>query len=49
MRGTKWLVEDSCASTLTRVARGKVAVRDFVKKKTVIVKAGKKYIARARG
>jgi CSLREA domain-containing protein len=46
--GTKWLVEDRCTSTLTRVVRGKVRVRDFVKKKTVIVKAGKKYVAKAR-
>ena len=46
--GTRWLVEDSCTSTLTRVVRGKVSVRDFVKKKTVIVRAGKKYVARAR-
>jgi CSLREA domain-containing protein len=46
--GTKWLVEDRCTSTLTRVARGRVKVRDFVKKKTVFVKAGKKYVARAR-
>jgi hypothetical protein len=46
--GTKWLVEDRCNSTLTRVARGRVSVRDFVKKKTVIVKAGKKYVARRR-
>ena len=46
--GTKWLVEDRCDSTLTRVARGKVSVRDFVKKKTVLVKAGKKYVAHAR-
>jgi hypothetical protein len=47
--GTKWLVEDGCNSTLTRVARGRVSVRDFAKKKTVIVKAGKKYLARRRG
>ena len=47
--GTKWLVEDRCTSTLTRVVRGRVSVRDFVKKKTVIVRAGKKYVARARG
>ena len=47
--GTKWLVEDRCTSTLTRVARGRVSVRDFAKKKTVIVKAGKKYVARRRG
>jgi hypothetical protein len=46
--GTKWLVEDRCDSTLTRVARGKVKVRDFVKKKTVTVRKGKRYIARAR-
>jgi hypothetical protein len=45
--GTKWLVEDTCTTTLTRVARGTVSVRDFAKKKTVVVKAGKKYIARA--
>jgi hypothetical protein len=49
VRGTKWLVQDSCGSTLTRVVRGKVAVRDFVKKKTVIVRKGKRYIARAKG
>jgi hypothetical protein len=48
VRGTKWLVEDRCTSTLTRVARGKVAVRDFVKRKTVLVKAGRKYVARRR-
>ncbi len=45
--GTKWLVEDRCRSTLTRVVRGRVSVRDFAKKKTVIVRAGKKYTARA--
>ena len=45
--GTKWLVEDRCTSTLTRVVRGRVSVRDFVKKKTVIVRKGKRYIARA--
>ena len=46
--GTRWLVEDRCTSTLTRVVRGRVSVRDFVKKKTVIVRAGKKYVARAK-
>jgi CSLREA domain-containing protein len=45
--GTKWLVEDRCTSTLTRVVRGRVSVRDFAKKKTVIVRSGKKYTARA--
>jgi CSLREA domain-containing protein len=46
--GTRWLVEDRCTSTLTRVVRGRVSVRDFVKKKTVTVRAGKKYVARAK-
>jgi hypothetical protein len=46
--GTRWLVEDRCTSTLTKVARGKVSVRDFVKKKTVIVRKGHKYVARAK-
>jgi hypothetical protein len=46
--GTKWLVQDGCASTLTRVVSGTVSVRDFGKRKTVRVGAGKKYVARAR-
>ena len=46
VRGTKWLVEDRCASTLTRVVTGRVAVRDFTEDKTVIVRARKRYIAR---
>ena len=46
--GTKWLVEDRCRSTLTRVVRGRVSVRDFAKKKTVTVRAGKRYTARAK-
>jgi hypothetical protein len=46
--GTKWLVEDRCGSTLTKVTRGKVRVRDFAKRKIVVVRAGTKYVARAR-
>jgi hypothetical protein len=46
VRGTKWLVEDTCTTTTTRVARGSVTVRDLVKRRTVVVKAGKKYVAR---
>ena len=45
MRGTKWLTEDRCRSTLVRVRRGKVAVRDSVKRKTVLVKQGRSYVA----
>jgi hypothetical protein len=46
VRGTKWLVQDSCAGTLTRVVRGSVTVRDRVKRKTVAVRAGKSYLAK---
>jgi hypothetical protein len=48
VRGTKWLVQDTCTNTLTRVTQGVVAVEDFAKKKTVLVKQGKRYTARAR-
>jgi hypothetical protein len=46
VRGTKWLVKDSCAGTLTRVVRGTVTVRDKVRAKTVVVAAGKSYLAK---
>jgi hypothetical protein len=46
VRGTKWLVQDSCAGTLTRVVRGSVTVRDKVRGKTVVVAAGKSYLAK---
>jgi hypothetical protein len=46
--GTKWLVEDRCTSTLTKVTKGRVSVRDFIKRKTVVVKAGKQYVAKAK-
>ena len=48
IRGTKWLVQDTCTSTLTRVTQGSVLVRDLVKKKNVIVRKGKRYTARAK-
>jgi hypothetical protein len=49
VRGTRWLTEDRCGGTLTRVTSGSVAVRDRVRRKTVIVRAGHSYLARARG
>jgi hypothetical protein len=47
VRGTIWTVTDRCDGTLTEVARGRVAVRDLRRKKTVVLKAGKRYLARA--
>jgi len=49
VRGTRWLVQDTCTSTTTKVAKGTVAVNDFVKHKTVLVRAPKSYTARKRG
>ena len=46
VRGTEFLVKDSCSGTLTTVKRGTVIVRDFTLKKNVTVKAHHKYLAR---
>jgi hypothetical protein len=45
VRGTRWLVQDSCDGTLTRVSQGVVSVRDTAKRKTFLVRAGRKYLA----
>ncbi len=48
VRGTTWLVQDSCSGTLTRVKQGAVTVRDNVKKKNIVVRAGRRYLAKPR-
>ncbi|MEK6230184.1 MAG: hypothetical protein AABM31_12780 [Actinomycetota bacterium] len=48
VRGTKWTMTDRCDGTLTQVTRGAVTVRDFRRRKTIVVKAGKSYLAKAR-
>jgi hypothetical protein len=48
VRGTIWLTTDRCDGTLTTVKRGTVSVRDLRRHKTVTVKAGHSYLARAR-
>ena len=48
MRGTKWLVQDSCAGTLTRVTPGVVSVRDNVRRKTMVVAPGHTYLAKPK-
>jgi hypothetical protein len=47
VRGTVWYVEDRCDGTLTRVRRGSVRVRDLRRHRTVVVRAGHEYLARA--
>jgi hypothetical protein len=45
VRGTSWLTADRCDGTLTQVRQGIVAVLDFRTKKTLLVPAGKSYLA----
>ena len=48
IRGTTWLVTDTCAGTTTKVTDGVVSVNDKVKHKTVLVKAKHSYTARPK-
>ena len=48
VRGTTWVQKDTCSTTTTIVKAGTVVVRDFAKKRNVRVKAGHRYVARAR-
>lgn len=45
--GTIYLVEERCEGTLTFVREGVVRVRDLRSRRTVIVEAGERYLARA--
>jgi PKD domain len=45
VRGTTWLTDDRCDGTLTRVAAGRVGVRDFLTRRTIVVTKGRTYFA----
>jgi hypothetical protein len=45
VRGTRWLVADTCKGTLTRVTAGSVVVRDTVRHKRLVLDAGERYLA----
>jgi ferric-dicitrate binding protein FerR (iron transport regulator) len=47
VRGTQYLVKDTCAGTLTKVMKGKVTVRDLTLRKNRTLKTGQSYFARA--
>jgi hypothetical protein len=47
VRGTRYLVKDSCKGTLTKVQAGTVVVRDLGLRRTKVVKAGHSYLAHA--
>jgi hypothetical protein len=49
VRGTKWDITDRCDGTLTKVRRGRVVVRDFRRRKNIVLTSGKSYLARPRG
>jgi hypothetical protein len=46
IRGTRWMVRDTCAGTLTRVTQGTVNVR--YRGRTIIVRANRSFLARPR-
>jgi hypothetical protein len=46
VRGTRWLTQDTCAGTLTKVVAGAVAVKDLRTGRTVLVRKGHQYRAR---
>jgi hypothetical protein len=45
VRGTRWLTEDRCSGTFTRVTNGAVVVRDLTRRRSVVVRAGHSYLA----
>jgi len=47
VQGTEWLTEDLCEGTLIRVTRDKVKVTDLVRHRSLTVKAGRRYLAKA--
>jgi hypothetical protein len=48
VRGTYWLTADRCDGTFTSVREGTVTVRDFVRRRSIVVRAGQSYLARPR-
>jgi hypothetical protein len=47
VRGTEWLTEDLCEGSLVRVTRDRVEVRDLVHHRRIVLRAGRKYLAKA--
>jgi hypothetical protein len=48
VRGTEWTTTDRCDGTLTRVREGAVLVRDLRRKRSVLLRAGRSYLAHHR-
>lgn len=45
VRGTRWVTEDWCRGTVTRVLQGAVSVRDLHRKRTTLITKGHRYYA----
>jgi hypothetical protein len=43
-----WRTTDYCSGTVTRVTRGRVTLYDKARRRTVTVRAGQRYVARAK-
>jgi hypothetical protein len=48
MASCRRLTEDRCDGTLTKVKRGKVVVRDFARRRNVVLRPGGRYFARRK-
>jgi hypothetical protein len=48
IRGTRWETIDRCDGTLIRVRSGSVKVRNTVKRRDIVVRAGHSYLARKK-
>ena len=48
VRGTTWKTDDRCDGTLVRVTDGSVTVRDKARRRNVVVREGRRYLARKR-
>ena len=46
LRGTDWFTADRCDGTFVRVTKGTVLVRDIKKRRNVLLRAGRSYLAR---
>ncbi len=47
-RGTAWTITDRCKSTLITVQQDTVVVRNFVRHKTITLRAGQRFLIKAR-
>ena len=47
VRGTDWLTDDRCDGTLTSVRQGRTLVFDFIENRSIALRTGQQYLAKA--